>query len=1152
MRKLLLLFPAFIWTFYVNAQIQISVTIDSGSSTTTCTDVFGAPDPMWSVNIDNEGEVFYPEAGNCFTSLPNTQYTANYACLDDVPSTIQVCFNAFENDDLLAAFCEVTKACSETICGDIPIPLENSSGTFTLDITDGLSSDGQVTFTVTNTSLLSNAGNDTICTAVDLGVLQFADTLGNASIGSFDNFCATNTNDVQTNLDGFFFNDAGVWFSFTTGPDPSGEIFVNTISDPEATGFDIDLQVAVYTSDDNTCNGVLQPIGSDFINASNDSWLPIECPSPNTTYFIIVDGHGATDLNGIFGIEVIDYGIAEGGDLRCEFEDLGEVPEGGSVETPNWVSNFCATDSDDPYVQAFVSQHSVWFGFIAPPSGHVLIEGITDTLIDSIGLQIALYRSFNTFCNGPFGHVMSEYDDSTLDQEMVATCLYPGRPYWILVDGTGFNAKGFFKIRVTDNGDITPKTTIDTTICAGASYNVGSSSYTETGSYSDTLQLFAGCDSIVFTNLTVLEPLTTTLDTFPAIGMTATGVATATPSGGSGNYSYQWCSGETGQTASMLVGGTNCCVTITDDTDCVLVECFTVPFLTTIIPIFENDSLNCFGENTGIISFQTFNGEPPYNYSWSQSSSGLNGSGMIAAEGDETSITDLPGGEVEITISDINFDTTFTALVYEPEEIQITLDLNQGASCFGICDGILEISATGGTGDLNYNWSNGATSEEIQDLCSGDYSVTVSDENGCEITADFFVDQPLEFIASPNVIQNVSCFEGSDGHAGLLLENGTAASYNWINNETTAEINGLTAGFYDVTVTNTDGCEAYTSVEISQPSAPLLANIEILNEVSCFGENDAVLSAEVSGPGNVLNYTWSSGAQSAIAPNLGAGNYDLTVTNENNCEALASFVVTEPPQLLASISAKDITCLDPPNGGEIYIDTVFGGVPNYYFSIDGENFSSFETFSGLEEGYYEVIVKDESGCEKNLDITVQGPPELSVDLGEDYEISLGEEISIQAIANSDDLTYEWNISDTLTGFEIVDRPLVSTLYSVMVYDTITYCTAEDAIFIWINKDRNVFIPNAFSPNNDGVNDQFLIYGGVGIEKVKSFRIFSRAGDLVYQGENFYPNDPGSSWDGKFNGHPMNPGVFVFVAEIEFIDGITEIFKGEVVLLKQFY
>ena len=128
-------------------------------------------------------------------------------------------------------------------------------------------------------------------------------------------------------------------------------------------------------------------------------------------------------------------------------------------------------------------------------------------------------------------------------------------------------------------------------------------------------------------------------------------------------------------------------------------------------------------------------------------------------------------------------------------------------------------------------------------------------------------------------------------------------------------------------------------------------------------------------------------------------------------------------------------------------------------------------------------------------------------------------------------------------------PLESTLYNVQVMDTTTFCKAADNIFITVSKERKVFIPNAITPDGDGINDGLMIFGGLGIRAVKNFQIFSRTGSLVFEQTGFQPNDPAYSWFGDFNGQPLNSGVYVYLAEIEFLDGLTEVFKGDVTLLR---
>ena len=188
------------------------------------------------------------------------------------------------------------------------------------------------------------------------------------------------------------------------------------------------------------------------------------------------------------------------------------------------------------------------------------------------------------------------------------------------------------------------------------------------------------------------------------------------------------------------------------------------------------------------------------------------------------------------------------------------------------------------------------------------------------------------------------------------------------------------------------------------------------------------------------------------------------------------------------------------------------------------------------------------------------PSELVVDLGDDIEIQLGEDpFNIEAIVNvgidSASLQFwEWTQgsyfttdSTRLEGEREID-PLETTLYEFYVIDTFG-CVGIDQMLVSVRKDRQVFIPNAFSPNGDGNNDIFYIQSGIELERVKTFKIFNRWGEVVYELSNFYANDPNNGWDGMFKGEALNQAVFVFWAELEFKDGWTEIVKGDVTLLK---
>ena len=1137
----------------LNAQIDVTLTVDAATTSTTCDDLLSGPDIVWSVNVNSAGDAYFADSGNCFiTALPSLQYTASYNCPDQVPAMINVCFTVFENDPLLDP-CVIVPNCSETICQDFAIPAINTSTDYTLALPNGLSSSGELSFTVANTSLIPVLGNDLICDAIDLGTITYGGTLGDATVSSYYNYCASNIGDEDPTANASFTNQSGVWFQFSTDDNPAGEILIHGYSDPENLGDPIDLEIAVYESTTGDCLGNMTFLNSGFNNGELDITVPLVCPTPNNTYFILVDGAATLDndnLLGFFGLELQDVGVTEGGDTRCEYVDLGLVPEGGSVETLEWYSNFCATDSDDPYSPNFVSQHSVWFGFTAPPSGHILIEGVTDTLVDSIGLQIGVYRSFNDMCNGPFIHETSEYSIDELNQTVEATCLYPDKPYFILVDGTGFNAKGIFKLKVSDAGDITPRTTIDTVLCAGEVMEIGSSDYMESGTYADSIHLYKACDSIVFSTITFLDPIEITFtDSMPALGETNTGQASIAVTGGTGNYTYEWCGGQTTADVFDLLGGTTCCVTVTDDKGCFAEACLDVEFVTGVAGAFVNDTLLCHGDQMGTLVFSASNGQLPYDYSWSSSDGVYYGSGMINE--DNANVEEggnLPAGIYSVTLTDAFSADTIAIEVVEPDVLEIELVGLQDLTCYEVCEGQIEVNITGGTGGYSIEWTNGSNTEMISNLCAGTYALVVTDDNGCTADASFDVEQPLPFIAIP-VVEDVSCFEGMDGAISFEFENGTPQSFSWNTGDDAPTLQNLSQGFYDVTITDTNGCEAYADAEVTAPNAPLQVTLDIINEVSCFGMADAVLQANVSGPAQAIDYQWSSGGDAVQEGELPAGNYAITVTNEKGCEAIAETVLTQPDALVMELTPKDITCLDPIDGGSIRVDTIYGGRPPYELMVDDLVVVSASTINGLEEGTYSANLVDASGCKVEQQVTVLGPPELSVTLGRDTIIHLGDEIALWALSNSEDVNYTWSPYDSIVGDMMIDQPIVSTLYSVVAYDTITKCTAKDEVFIMVNKSRDIFLPNAFSPNGDGKNDRFYPFGGKSVEAVVSFRIFSRNGMLVFEQSGFLPNNPDNGWDGRFNGQPLNAGVYVYQVEFTFKDGLTEIFQGDVTLLR---
>ena len=186
-------------------------------------------------------------------------------------------------------------------------------------------------------------------------------------------------------------------------------------------------------------------------------------------------------------------------------------------------------------------------------------------------------------------------------------------------------------------------------------------------------------------------------------------------------------------------------------------------------------------------------------------------------------------------------------------------------------------------------------------------------------------------------------------------------------------------------------------------------------------------------------------------------------------------------------------------------------------------------------------------------VSIYEPPSVTVYAGEDRTIELGEETRLtgQVFPYFGQLL-QWTPSDSLsnpTEIATSAQPTSTTLYNLIVTDTISGCVIVDDVLVQVDKVRNIYIPNAFSPNADGNNDHFYIFAGNGVRRVLDFKIFDRWGEVIYEAENFPPNTFKHGWDGTFKGQAMNPGVFVYFAEVEFIDNEVIHYNGDVTLLK---
>lgn len=554
--------------------------------------------------------------------------------------------------------------------------------------------------------------------------------------------------------------------------------------------------------------------------------------------------------------------------------------------------------------------------------------------------------------------------------------------------------------------------------------------------------------------------------------------------------------------------------------------------------------VDCPDSTDGAIDFTVSNNFGPYGYTWSN-----------AAQTQD--INNLAPGVYTVTVVDeATCEDEFTFVVDSPPPF--TFDtLVVMPTCNGGTDGAVTLVVNGGTPPYQYNWENMGFGPDntLSNISQGDYTVVVQDDNGCEFTQVLPV-RELQLLLDPAVqtITPPSCFGFSDGSIVIAINNGLPPyeyDFNDGNGFTPNNtLSNIPAGTYQVDVLDANLCAGFFEL-IVEDYPPLTLDFAIDN-VSCFGESDGNIEALVTGGFGNYTYNWSNGANTAINGNIPAGTYDLQVTDENDCLITGQAIVTEPDSLgLALIDVVDNICFGESNGS-ITVEAV-GGSPPYEYSADGFTFQSEPILENLPAGNYEVTVLDAEGCTATVSAPVIEPIELIVDAGDDRFIILGYDTLIRAVSNYSPVTYSWIPMDSLTCLNpdcslVQVDPTTTTTYQVLVTNE-NGCTATDEVTIRVIKDRPFFVPNVFSPNNDGTNDGFTVFSGPGVELIEKLQIFSRWGELVFEANNIFPNDEGLGWDGKFNGEPVNPGVFVYLGQLRFVDEEVVEIKGDVTVIR---
>jgi hypothetical protein len=657
------------------------------------------------------------------------------------------------------------------------------------------------------------------------------------------------------------------------------------------------------------------------------------------------------------------------------------------------------------------------------------------------------------------------------------------------------------------------------------------------GAYEVTITDVQGCTTLV--NAVIAEPdLLTVVIAAADVSCFGgnNGISLATPGGGTAPYFFLWDNGDTTAQATNLPAGTYA-LTLTDVHGCSTRALATVNQPALLEATVVSEAAQCFGAADGTASVQSTGGQLPHTYLWSNGQT-------------TTTLHDLPAALYSVTTTDAaGCTTTSEAAVQQPELLQVSAQTEM-VSCHGGADGILTVQTTGGTPPWTIVWSNGQTGAVLFSLGAGAYSFTTTDAQGCTELGTAFVNEPPPLGALPDVIP-VSCFGGQNGQALAQPVGGTPPyNYAWSNGQTGAGIQGLMAGNYQLTITDAEGCTHVTGIPITQPTA-LAASATSL-PAYCFGGADGMASAEATGGTAPYAFLWQHGANGAQVTGLASGWYALSVVDAQQCVTTTQVWVDEPPLLVVQPLAQPASCLEVADGSILAM--AIGGVAPYQFIWNnGQGGASLED---LASGAYSVTVSDAHGCTASGGAVITEMLTPAVDLGLDQTLNLGEELVLTAQTNippHEILDYTWAGTGGSAQCADCDEfrfiPIKSGCQRVLVRSQ-SGCQASDEVCFQILPKRRIYVPNVFHADNaEGINSFFTIYSDASVLRIRYLKIFDRWGEQLFQAENIQTNHEPSGWDGRFRGEATNPGVFVWVAELEFVDGEILTLYGDVTLVR---
>ncbi len=728
------------------------------------------------------------------------------------------------------------------------------------------------------------------------------------------------------------------------------------------------------------------------------------------------------------------------------------------------------------------------------------------------------------------------------------------------------------------------------TICEGQSYSFNSQTLNVAGRYRQMGTSAAGCDSVTWLNLEVLQEIQTTQSASICTGDSYTFDGSTISTGGTYTATYP------------SAGGCDSNVVLT---------------LTQLpAPITQVRRTICTGEQV-IVAGQTYTMAGTYSNVLSSASgcdstvtlvlevvdeirvalaasicSGqtytFDGQALTAAGVYTSTNTSLAGCD---SLTELTLEVDSVLRTSVQAEVCAGQDYSFGGNTYltsgsytdsltssGGCDSIVTLDlvvAAPLTGMLDTTICAGEVLRLLgqQFSAAGTYALNYTASNGCDslVTLELAV-ITCGSLSMQGVATNVRCFGEPTGSVTLTIVDAQypiTISYNCPSprgvGDTvisalpggTLSLSNMAAGPCTFTLTDAGGGTASLNLTITQPADPLDGSIETSwygsGAVSCYGATDGSASVAVSGGTAPYDYMWSNGSTTPAVSNLSAGEVAVAVLDENGCPWQDAMPLLSPLPFEVQLRLVPLACDAPELGGAIEIASLTGHLDPVDMSVNGGPFGAVANQTALPAGTYYCEFVDVNGCEARDTVVLLQPEEPKLDLGSDREIVAGDTIPLRVLSTLqlDSLLWMLNVPGYMSCDDcprVLVAPEFTTDYTLIGY-TPEGCWGESTIQLRVRREEEVFVPTAFSPGGDGVNDGFTVFTEDQAARILELRVFDRWGEAMFVGKDFEPNQPSLGWDGTFRGEPMNPAVFVYWTKVRLRNGEELLLKGDVSLLR---